>query len=227
VFNGAVLTRRPVLLLALVFVAALINLPLAHHAWTDYRLDSAGLDVTADVVRTEAVPDERDARQFFVTFRMPRDADPERREFVSEVDRPAYDRARSTRTISVEYLQGSPNANRVAGSVERRIGLWMTLMGDLALLVILGLMLTVGRGRRDGLVLLADADPVRCPPGGAVEAIGQDEYVVRGEVVRIADGEVVLDTGGGRQVTVVLGDFVNPAGYQQPVEVRGRALPQP
>lgn len=224
-FNGRVPTPRPALLLALVFVAALINLPLAHHTWTDYRLDSAGVTTTADVLRTEAVPEDAQDQQYFVTFRMPRDADPERQEFVGEVERAAYDRSRTSRAIEVEYLPGSPNANRVDGSVTRRVGLWMTLMGDAALLVILGLMLTVGRSREETLVLLADTQLVRCPPGGALELIGRDEYVVRGDVVRMSEGEVILDVGGRREVRVVLGEFTNPAGYQQPVEVRGRAIP--
>lgn len=218
-------TRRPALIIALAFVAALINLPLAHHVWTGYRLDTVGVSTTADVVRSEAVPADAEEQQYFVTFRMPRDADPERREFVSEVDRASYDRARLSRVIDVEYLQGSPNANRVDGSVTRRIGVWMTLMGDAALLIILGLMLAVGGTRDAFLTLLANADPVRCKPGGALELIGVDEYVARGDVVRMPEGEVVLDVGGGREVRVVLGEFRNPAGYQQPVEVRGRVLP--
>lgn len=223
-FNWRVLTRRPALVLALAFVAALINLPLLHHVWTDYRLDTSGVATDADVVEVEAIPPDAPDQQYLVTFRLPRDADPERREFVAEVGRTAYDGARSRGTVAVEYLPGSPQAHRVEGAVTRRLGLWMTLLGDAALLVMAGLVLRFGR-RTDGLTLIAGEDLVRCRPGGAVEQVGSDEYVVRGDVLRMSDGEVVLDVGQGREVRVLLGAFRNPAGYQQPVEARGRAMP--
>jgi hypothetical protein len=224
VFNGAVPIRRPALLLALLFVAALINLPLVHHTWTSWRIEQAGVRTTADVVRVEEVPPEAARQHYFVTFRMPRGADAERREYVAEVDRSTYVRAQSEGVVEVDYLRGSPNANRVEGTVTRRIGLWMTLMGDVALAVMLGLMLRFGRAPA-GLTLLAGADLVRCPPGGALELVARDEYVARGDVVGLPEGGVVIDVGGGREVRVVLGGFRNPAGFQQPVEVRGRVIP--
>ena len=48
-------------------------------------------------------------------------------------------------------------------------------------------------------------------------------YLVRGEVVGIADGEIVLDLGD-RDVVVVLDGHRNPVGYQQPAQVRARVL---
>ena len=63
----------------------------------------------------------------------------------------------------------------------------------------------------------------RCPPGEVLEQIEGTLYLVRGEVVRIEDGEIVLDAGE-QDVVVILDGHRNPVGYQQPAQVRGRVL---
>jgi len=125
----------------------------------------------------------------------------------------------------VVYLSGNPAANRVEGQVTHRLGLYIALFADFALLMALLLALKFGQRPKEELLLLATADVVRCKPGGLVEPEGRDEYVVRGDVIEIGEGEIVLHAGAGREVRVVLGGYRNSVGYQQPAEVHGRVLP--
>ena len=56
-----------------------------------------------------------------------------------------------------------------------------------------------------------------------IEQVEGSLYLVRGDVVEMDEREVVLDAGL-REVVVVLDGHANPVGYQQPAQVRGRAL---
>ena len=56
-----------------------------------------------------------------------------------------------------------------------------------------------------------------------MEQIEGSLYLVRGEVVAIEEGEVVL-AAGEQEVVVVLDGHANPVGYQQPAQVRGRVM---
>ena len=79
------------------------------------------------------------------------------------------------------------------------------------------------RSRPEPLRLAAIGDLERCPPGGVIEQVEGSLYLVRGDVVEMDEHEVVLDAGQ-REVVVVLDGHTNPVGYQQPAQVRGRAL---
>jgi hypothetical protein len=228
VLNGAVSTRRGVWVLAIAFVALLINLPVAHSWWMSNRLDKDGVIETARVVDAQALPKgSDDPQRFFITYTLPESADPDGREFTAEIDRETFEVADASKEIEVLYLEDQPSANRVQGSLTSNIGYWLAGFADLGLIAAMLLALRFGLRPEQPLTLLASADVVRCKPDFAVEEQEREgDYVVRGDIMKIEDGEIVLHAGAGREVRVLLGEYANPVGYQQPAEVRGRVLPE-
>jgi hypothetical protein len=214
-------SRRGAILMV-VALMLLITLPALWTGWNGWRLERAGVATEATVTNTSSLPKVRPDR-FFVRYYLPEDADPRRGQYVARVSRAAWEQARSDGTIRATYLEGHAGVNHVAGQVTNHFGLWLTVIGDLALLAMLALALNFRPARERPLVLLATADVVRTRPGFAVEEDGI-EHVVRGDVVRIGEGELHVHVGEGREVRVILGEYRNPVGYQQPAEVRGRRL---
>jgi hypothetical protein len=212
--------RGVVLLVVLVF---LINLPIVHSTITNWRVSSSGVDVTAEVTDARVTSPDDDPR-YWLGIRFPEDIDPDQTIWPVEVDPATYDAALEVRQIEARVLKSNPAAFRVEGEVRGWLGLITTLIADAILLLIL---LVVRRfGRRPGpppLRLAAIGDVERCPPGGLVEQIEGSLYLVRGEVVAIEEGEVVL-AAGEQEVVVVLDGHANPVGYQQPAQVRGRVM---
>jgi len=212
--------RGTVLLVVLVF---LINLPIVHSTITNWRVSSSGVDVTAEVTDARVTNPDDDPR-YWLGIRFPEDIDPDQTIWPVEVDPATYDAALEARQIEARVLKSNPAAFRVEGEVRGWLGLITTLIADAILLLIL---LVVRRfGRRPGpppLRLAAIGDVERCPPGGLVEQIEGSLYLVRGEVVAIEEGEVVL-AAGEQEVVVVLDGHANPVGYQQPAQVRGRVM---
>lgn len=214
-------SRRGAILMV-VALLLLITLPALWSGWNSWRLDRAGVTTEATVTNTSALP-RTEPDSFFVRYYLPEDADPRRGQYIARVSRSAWTEAKADGTIEATYIEGHPGVNRVAGQVTSHFGLWLTVIGDLALLAMLALALKFRPTRERPLVLLATADVVRTRPGFSVEEDGV-EHVVRGDVVRIGEGELVLHVGEGREVRVVLGEYRNPVGYQQPAEVRGRRI---
>ena len=212
--------RGVVLLVVLVF---LINLPIVHSTITNWRVSSSGVDVTAEVTDARVTNPDDDPR-YWLGIRFSEDIDPDQTIWPVEVDPATYDAALEARQIEARVLKSNPAAFRVEGEVRGWLGLITTLIADAILLLIL---LVVRRfGRRPGpppLRLAAIGDVERCPPGGLVEQIEGSLYLVRGEVVAIEEGEVVL-AAGEQEVVVVLDGHANPVGYQQPAQVRGRVV---
>lgn len=212
-------SRGAAILIALALMV-LITLPAAWSAWSAWRLDKVGVATSAEVTDTHAVPQD-DPDRFFVRYALPEQADPRRGAYIARVEEAAWEAARDSGQIDATYLAGKPGVNRVEGQVTSRMGLWLTLMADLALVGLLVLAMKFRPAREKPLILLATADVVRARPGFEVREEG-DEYVVCGEVMLIEAGQIVLHVGEGREVRVVLGEYRNPVGYQQPAEVRGR-----
>ncbi|TCJ30523.1 hypothetical protein [Nocardioides jejuensis] len=217
--NRFAASRRAAILMV-VALLLLFTLPAALSVWNGWRLDEVGVSTEATVTDTNAVPKAKPT-QFFVRYTLPADADPRRGAYIARVSESAWQDAKASETIEATYLDGKPGVNRVVGQVHSNFGLVMTVLGDLALLAMLALALKFRPARERQLVLLATADVVRARPGFAVEEHGS-EHVVRGDVVKIGDGEIALHVGEGKEVRVVLGEYRNPVGYQQPAEVRGR-----
>lgn len=210
-------------LFTFVFLALLINGPIAHSAWTRHQIAEDGITTDAEVVSAEGVPND-DPTLYFVTFKFEREIDPEQREFNVEVDEATYHSARTSKQIRVRYLEDDPGANVVEGQVERKFQLVLVALADVALLVFLLLYLKFGR-TGGPLRLLATSDIERTQPGFALSQVSGDEWVVQGEIVKIVDDVVTMVSEGGRHVQVTLGEHANLVGYQQPCQVRGRELP--
>ncbi len=220
VFNVPVKSNLRWWPIAALLAVFLVNLPLGHAAWTDHRLDGAGLRATAEVVSTQAIPASGDDQRFFVTWRFDREADTGD-DYTAQVSEPAFRAAEAEGRIDVEYLPGNPSANRAVNRADTgSMGLVITIGGNLAIVVMVALMLWVRRTTR--FEVLATADVVRCKPPEMLTEVG-DEVVIRGEIAEIERDRIVL-TCNGRRIIVVLGDHTNPIGHQQYAEVRGRRL---
>lgn len=213
-------TMRGWLLIAM--VALLVNLPIVHSTWTQWRVARSGTDVTATVTDTGVLPPMRKP-QYVVAFAFPKRVDPEQRRWTARVDRAAYDRAVDERTIEVRVLEGRPAAYRADGQVTSPVGIVITLVADLGLLLMV-LFAARHRGRfRPCVRLVAIGDVERCAPGSSLERVEGDLYLARGEVAEIHDDHIVLDLGD-HNVAVLLDGHLNPVGHQQPAEVRGRMI---
>lgn len=204
--------------LAAVLAVFLVNLPLGHAAWNDRRLHDSAVSTDVEVLDTAVVGASSDDPRYFVTWRFNPD---EGGRYTSQVTPRAFRIAEDARILEVEYLPDEPEVNR---PVERpdtgNMGLVITIGGNATIAVMVGLMLWVRRATR--FELLATSDVVRCKPPELLREDG-DEVVVRGEVAEVHDDHVVM-TCGGRRITVILGEHVNPIGHQQYAEARGRRV---
>ncbi len=218
-------TRTGVWVLCLIVVTLLINVPIANTAWVRYQVANSGVETQATVEAAEGVPED-DPGAWFLLYSLPDDVDPEGREFNTEVDKETYEEALASKTVTVTYLEDDPGAHVVEGQVTQRFGLVMVALADVVLLLMGLLYLFFGRRQDRPLELLATADVRRCRPSWTLVKLSHEEYVATGEIVEAADGAIVLETEGGRRVRLVLGDHTNDVGFQQPAEIRGRALPR-
>ncbi|WP_372728749.1 hypothetical protein [Nocardioides sp.] len=220
------MSRRPSgkALLLVALLVLMINLPLVHSTWLDWRVDRAGVEVEAEVTGVGVLPPESDPH-YVVAFRFPAEVDPDRTIWNTEVDRATYDEAVAEDVVQVRVLPGRPAAYEVEGQVPAgRVGLVVTVLADLALLAV-GVLFWRFRGRlRAPLRAVAVEDVERCRPGVALDRLdGDGLYLIRGEVVEILDDEIVLDLGD-RAVHVELAGHRNPVGHQQPAQVRGHLV---
>ncbi len=210
-------------LLVLGLLALVINLPIAHGAWTDARLDRDGVDVTATVVDHGTLPPEDDPK-YFLDFTYPAEIDPDGRQWSVGVSRATYDAGVASGTVEVRVLPDSPSRFRVEGQDTSNLVVGLTVFADLVLLGIAALTWRFAGtiGRRPELRMVATDDLQRCKPGAGLEQVG-DLWVAKGEVVEKSDDTVVLDLGD-RRVVVELAGFANPVGYQQPAQAVGRMI---
>lgn len=221
-------TRRPHpqrkrRILLVVLLAAFINLPILHSTWTGLRVDRSGVEVTAEVV-DDRVTEHDDGNRYWLAFSFPEEIDPDQEAWPAEVEQDVYDEAVASGEVTVRVLEGRPSAYEAEGEVRHWFGLVATLLADVILLTVVLLFWYVrGRTRPLPLRIAAVGDVERCPPGGVLEQIEGDLYLVRGEVAEMDDGEIVLDLGD-QDVVVILDGHANPVGYQQPAQVRGRLL---
>lgn len=204
---------KNVLLVGLVVV--MINLPFAHGAWQQYRIDRDGVDVAATVTDSE-----QDDGQGHVTFEVADTDDQPGFSGTVPLDEATYDDAVTTQRLQVRVLPGSTTVWRVEGQTQNNVGLIITVVADVFLLLLVLLLLRFGSRLRQEMVLVATEDLERCPPGSVLDQVDGLRFVVCGEIETIEDGEVVLDLGD-RRVRVVLDGHHNPAGYQQPVRATG------
>lgn len=208
--------------LLVVLLVAMINLPIVQITWTDWRVESQGVDVRADVIEVNRLPPVDDPH-YVLSFRFPVAIDPEQSNWNAEVDRATYDWAAAENTVAVRVLEDRPSAYTVAGEVSSRVGLYVTLVADLALLLVVLLFRRSGVARRPSLKAVAAGAVEPAEPGSVLERLEDGLHLIRGEVVEIGDDEVVLDLGE-RSVHVLLDGHPALVGLQQTAQVRGRLI---
>ena len=213
---------RPKAVLLVLLLVTMINLPIVHSTWTRWKVERSGTDVTAPVVGHDVLGSADDP-EYYVSFRLSREIDPDQHAWPVQLDKASYDEAVASRTLDVRVLPDQPSAYTVDGQVTGRLGLVITLLADLALLVMVALAWRFRGSLRPQLRAVATGDVERCKPGSALDKLDGDLYLIRGEVSAIEADEIVLDLGD-RSVVVALDGHHNPIGYQQPAQVRGRLI---
>jgi hypothetical protein len=204
-------TRRLLFVVVMLFI---LTFPLVNTLLTRSRVDRDGVVVDAAVAK--AVDDDG---RYLVAFHFPESIDPAQAAYSAIVSRATYDRARTSKRVSVRVLEGEPEHHHVQGQVFSRSPLIVTIVGDLVVLVVGLWWVRVGR-RRPSVGMLAKRD---------VEALGNRESTSIGKDT----GEVYAAVGtvtaaDGSSVTIDLEDrvlVVRLNGYDNHVEVgsRGRA----
>lgn len=221
------LSSRAVAVALAISLMLLVTVPVLLSLWTSWRLNAVGVETTAQVVGTDTIPPgSAKPDRFLIRYHLPPDADPQHGEYVAEVDQKTWQAATADKQVPATYLPGNPGANVVEGHVSNNVMLWLVIAADLGMLAVLALALKFGDRPEEKLVLLATTDVVRCKPDFAVEQDpdNAENYVVRGDIVSIGTGEFTIHVGAGREVRVVLGEYRNPVGHEQPAEVRGRSF---
>lgn len=203
---------------------AVINLPLVGSTVQGWEIDNRGKNVVATLTNDEQIG-SADRPAYWLAFRFDKSVDPKQMTWIAQVDRTHYEQARDTSQVRARVLPGRPSAYRVAGQVRGKVGLVITILADLALVGFVLLSRRYGGGRRKAgvLRLAAIEDVTRGPVESAVEQIEGDLYLVRGEVLQHDQHEVWIDAGED-VVVVILDGHVNPVGFQEAAQVRGRIV---
>jgi hypothetical protein len=207
----------------LVLLVVVINMPLVQSTLTRRDVERNGTAVTAALVEHDVLGDASDPA-YWISYRLPKDVDPDRLPWAREVERAAYDEAVASGQVTVKVIEGSPETARVEGQYVSRAGLYITLAADLLIIALVLLLWRFGRyGRPGPLRLEAVGDVTMAEPGDAIEEDPSGTVTVRGEVQEIDGHVVVLDTGSRRAVVVVDGHDVRVEVGQQG-QVPGRRV---
>lgn len=194
-----------------------VNVPVAASLWTQQRLSSEGTTVTTPAAVAD--PEGRLVEWQLPEGLLPEDASGGLATQVVQLEQEAFEEAAARDQVVVTYLEEDPGTYRVEGQ-DGRLGVVAALVGNAALLLVVGLFLVVrGRGRPE-LRLVAGEDLRRAAPDPLLQRLEGNEYLVRGDVEELEPDAVVLVVGD-RRVRVDLAGHANPASYQQSVEVRG------
>jgi hypothetical protein len=188
--------RRLLLVLVVLFV---LTSPLVSTVMTRARVERDGVDVKATVAQA-AVDDDR----YLVAFRLPEDVDPDQVSYAAVVSRATYEKARTTKQVSVRVLEDEPRRHHVEGEVYSRSPWVFTGVADLVVLVV-GLWWVKAGRRRPTLKMLAMRDveaAAEDDEAGLTRETG-DMYVVIGEVIS-SEGSTVTVALDNRNVVVRL-----------------------
>jgi len=150
-----------------VLAVILVNLPWAHDAWIQHRLDASGVPTVATVVAHT----HHDGRNF-ISYRFSRTVDPQQHLYDAVVTDQAYRDAVSTGRLSATVLKGSPSSNRVVGEVTGSQVVVIAAVGDAIIALVLGFSLL--RRRRSGrLRVVAVEDDLVTVAVGRLELIAR------------------------------------------------------
>ncbi|MGH3412796.1 MAG: hypothetical protein ACRDPH_06935 [Marmoricola sp.] len=197
--------RRVLLLLVAV---VLVNLPWAHQAWVDHRIDVAGRSVQARVTQARVV----DGRPL-VQYRLPARVDPGRDRFSARVDVPHFRRARSSGRIPVQVVPGHPADNRPAGEVHSSLFVVVAAIGDVVVAAVVAVLLWRRRRWWRRTVLARDGDLVTFRMAGTTmtarlagtrgATVGER---LRGDLVLVAESDVAAAPAGAVESLEHLGE---------------------
>ena len=165
---------RPKAVLLVLLLVTMINLPIVHSTWTRWKVERSGTDVTAPVVGNDVLGSAGDP-EYYVSFRLSREIDPDQHAWPVQLDKASYDEAVASRTLDVRVLPDQPSAYTVDGQVTSRLGLVITLLADLALLVMVALAWRFRGSLRPQLRAVATGDVERCKPGSALDKLEGDD----------------------------------------------------
>lgn len=124
-------------------MVALVNLPLVQSTWTRAAVERNGADVVAEVTEARNLGSADDP-SWWLSYRLPKELDPEQLSWPAEVDAAAYDKAAEAGTVPVRVFERKPEAAIVEGQVRHWAGLITTLVIDALLL---GLLIVLWRTR--------------------------------------------------------------------------------
>ncbi len=109
----------------------LVNLPFAHQTLTERRIERSGQEVEATLVASRVIDDS-----YLVEYRLPRDVDPQRRRFSSQVDAGTFAAARESDVLAVLVVPGKPSDNRPVGEVPNHLFALVAVVADVILLLV-------------------------------------------------------------------------------------------
>lgn len=122
--------RRVVLAVVAVI---LVNLPWAHDAWVQHRLDTSGVHTTATIV-----DHSHKGGRNFVSYRFSKTIDPAQHLYDAVVSDRAYQVAMTSGRLPATVLKGSPASNRVEGEVTGSQVVVIAAVGDGIIALLLG-----------------------------------------------------------------------------------------
>jgi hypothetical protein len=118
-------------LLVILVAVIVVNLPMAHQAWTDHQISADGRDVEATVLDARTIEGRH-----LVDYRLPRSVDPDGRRFSASIDAETFRHADSSHRLAVRVIPGRPGATRAAGEVSSPIFVVAAVGADAILLLI-------------------------------------------------------------------------------------------
>ncbi|MEQ6899963.1 hypothetical protein [Nocardioides sp. YIM 152588] len=155
--------RSRSVLWGLIFVAVLVNLPIGHHLWSEFRLSRSGVETTAEVVHANVL-EGGDGPRYVLQFRYDDELDPEQQLWPVEVDRAAFASAEASGEVDVRSVPGRPATFSVEGETGTATG-WVVLLVIDVMLVLLVVLLwrarRLGRWSADGEEDPEDPDQAR------------------------------------------------------------------
>ncbi len=197
----------------------LVNLPYGLHEYSQHRVASDGVRVTATVVDVSKAGNDAD-----VSFRLPASVDADRTTRSVRVHRDVAVKAGRTGELEVRVLKGQPSVFHVDGQVQSRAGLILVVVADaLILLMVLLTWRLGGRLRRPTLVGVAVEDVRSGEDGSLLDKQVDGTYLINGEVTSVGPSSLVL-TLRDRDVEIHLRDHENPVAVGGRAQVRAQLV---
>jgi hypothetical protein len=181
--------NRVLVVLVAVF---LVNLPLAHQAFTDRQISTSGRDVEATLLASRTIEGDH-----LVEYRLPRSVDRARARYTARVDATTFRQARASEVLLVRVVPNKPSANRPVGEVNNRLFAVVAISADVVLLVV-GLLLfrRWRRTSRHEVVAVAHDEITLVSRGHTITAVTPTGWTARVQPGDRVGGTLHLVAGG-------------------------------